>query len=54
MKQIFLEQVQIAERQYQYVVKRLIDATEPKVGSHLREDRVKGFCNDAAWKVNIK
>lgn len=54
MKQIFLEQVQIAENQYQYVVKRLTNATEPKVGRHLREDRVKRFCDDADWKVTIK
>ena len=54
MKQIFLEQVRLSEKDYKYVVKRLTNATEPKVGTHLREPAVKGFCDDADWKVTIK
>ena len=54
MRQIILEQVQVAEKEYQYVVKRLVNATAPKVGSSLKEAYVLDLCDDADWKVDIK
>lgn len=54
MRQIFLEQVQETETRTVYIVLRLVNSTDPKVGKKLSEDYVKGLCDDADWKVDIK
>jgi len=37
----------------QYLVKKVVGATVPRIGAYLTEAEAQGYCADEAWQVEV-